>query len=144
MAELATAKLVLEKLSRTIPCEDPGDKEYYRIGDLARSFNVSLRTLRFYEDRGLLHPKRSGSTRLYTRTDRKRLKVILLIKSLGFSLVDIEGILKLYDNEQAEDGSQTILEKLSEQLKVLQTQKVDIERAISDVQSAKKLIEELT
>ncbi|MGI9352014.1 MAG: MerR family transcriptional regulator [Rhizobiaceae bacterium] len=143
MAELATAKNVLEKLSGVIPCDDPEKKEYYRIGDLARSFNVSLRTLRFYEDRGLLHPKRSGSTRLYTRTDRKRLKVILLIKRLGFSLVDIEEMLLLYDNEQIEGGSKSILEKLSQQLKVLQSQKVDIERAISDVQSATTLIEEL-
>ncbi|MEM9278421.1 MAG: MerR family DNA-binding transcriptional regulator [Pseudomonadota bacterium] len=143
MSELVTARLVLETISTMIPCEIHEAKEYYRIGDLAREFEVSLRTLRFYEDRGLLHPKRSGSTHLYTRKDRKRLKIILLIKSLGFSLVDIEEMLKLYDSDQNNDGPDTILGKFSQQLKVLESQKADIERAISDIEDATRRIQEI-
>ncbi|MEM9331854.1 MAG: MerR family DNA-binding transcriptional regulator [Pseudomonadota bacterium] len=142
MAESVSARVVLEKLSTMIPCETHESKEYYRIGDLAREFDVSLRTLRFYEDRGLLHPKRSGSTRLYSRKDRKRLKIILLIKSLGFSLVDIEEMLKLYDEDQTHEGLNTILGKFAQQLKVLQTQKADIEKAIVDIEDATKRIKD--
>ena len=68
--------------------------ETYRIGDLAREFDITLRTLRFYEDRGLIHPKRDGSTRLYSDYDRSRLSVILLAKKVGFSLVDIQEVLR--------------------------------------------------
>ena len=58
--------------------EVEADEGYYRIGDMAREFDVTLRTLRFYEDKGLLSPKREGSTRLYSRRDRTRLQLILL------------------------------------------------------------------
>ncbi|MEM7214937.1 MAG: MerR family DNA-binding transcriptional regulator [Pseudomonadota bacterium] len=144
MVGIATAKHVLEELSVMIPCESHGTREHFRIGDLAREFDVSLRTLRFYEDRGLLHPQRSGSTRLYSRSDRKRLKIILLIKSLGFSLVDIEEMLRLYDGDETNDGPDTILGKFAEQLKALQTQKSEIEKAISDIVNATKRIEEMS
>ncbi len=143
MADSTTARDVLEKLSVMIPGEDQENKDYYRIGDLAREFDVSLRTLRFYEDRGLLHPKRAGSTRLYSHNDRQRLRIILLIKSLGFSLVDIEEMLRVYDTDTSADGLDTILGKFSEQLTALQNQKVDIERTISDIQTASSQIRDL-
>ena len=78
----------------------PGDgavEETFRIGELAREFDVTLRTLRFYEDKGLLNPRRVGNLRLYTRGDRARLRIILLGKRVGFSLKDIREILELYD-----------------------------------------------
>ena len=59
------------------------------IGDMARTFNVSQRTLRFYEDRGLLSPRRDGSTRLYGASERQRLDMILRAKRLGFTLTEI-------------------------------------------------------
>ena len=64
----------------------------YTIGDLAREFGVSLRTLRFYEDRGMLTPRREGATRYYTARDRDRLSVILKGKALGFTLSEIQQI----------------------------------------------------
>ena len=127
-----------------VPSENHEVKDYYRIGDLAREFDVSLRTLRFYEDRGLLHPKRSGSTRLYSTKDRLRLRVILLIKSLGFSLVDIEEMLKLYDGNDTPDSIDTIVQKFSEQLAVLQAQKSEIEKSITDIQDATRQIRDLS
>ena len=143
MADTATARDILEKLSVMIPGDSQEYKEYYRIGDLAREFDVSLRTLRFYEDRGLLHPKRSGSTRLYSHNDRQRLRIILLIKSLGFSLVDIEEMLRVYDSDTSTRGLDTILAKFSEQLTSLQKQKIDIERTIEDIQAASEQIRDL-
>ena len=69
----------------------------FRIGDLAREFGVTLRTLRFYEDKGLLKPQRNGVTRLYSKRDRARLKLILLGKRLGFSLTEVKRMIELYD-----------------------------------------------
>jgi DNA-binding transcriptional MerR regulator len=63
------------------------------ISDMARTFEVSLRDLRFYEDRGLLKPNRNGFVRLYDAEQQSRLKLILKSKRLGFSLAEIQKIL---------------------------------------------------
>ncbi len=109
----------------------------FSIGDLAREFNVTLRTLRFYEDKGLLFPSRNGLTRIYSRRDRARLKLILMGKRVGFSLNKIKEILDLYD---LQDGQVTqlrvALTTFKEQIDHLQTQKSDIEWAIAELKSA--------
>ena len=106
----------------------------YTIGDLSREFGVTLRTLRFYEDKGLLNPKRQGMTRLYNRRDRARLKLVLMGKKVGFSLVEIKEMLDLYD---LKDGQETqlkvALEKFQNQIDVLKQQKLDIEQAIGEL-----------
>ena len=76
-------------------------EDYVRIGEMAKTFGVTLRALRFYEDKGLISPKRDGSTRLYTRRDRARLKLILLGRKVGFSLRDVKQIMDLYDPKGA-------------------------------------------
>ena len=58
-------------------------RKYFTIGQLAREFGLTLRTLRFYEDRGLISPTREGSTRLYSQRDRARLATIVRAKALG-------------------------------------------------------------
>lgn len=106
----------------------------YTIGDLSREFGVTLRTLRFYEDKGLLNPKRQGMTRIYNRRDRARLKLVLMGKKVGFSLVEIKEMLDLYD---LKDGQETqlkvALEKFQNQIDVLKQQKLDIEQAIDEL-----------
>ena len=79
----------------------------YSIGDLAKEFEVTPRTIRFYEDRGLLAPERKGQNRVYAPRDRTRLKLILRGKRLGFSITEIGEILDLYD---APDGERSQLE----------------------------------
>ena len=74
-----TSAARFEPVSGTAEANDT----FFRIGDLARQFGVSLRTLRFYEDKGLLKPRRDGVTRLYTRRDKARLQLILLYAILG-------------------------------------------------------------
>ncbi len=71
----------------------------YTIGDLAREFDVSTRTIRYYEERGLLRPMRTDNTqqRLYTPRDRVRLKLLLRAKGLGFNLEDIRELFGIYD-----------------------------------------------
>lgn len=109
-------------------------KTSFSIGELAKEFGITLRTLRFYEDKGLLNPRRAGLTRIYTRRDRARLKLVLMGKSVGFSLNEILDMLDLYD---LRDGQVTqlrvALDKFSEQIGVLQKQKSDIEQAIDEL-----------
>ncbi|MEO0496678.1 MAG: MerR family transcriptional regulator [Pseudomonadota bacterium] len=87
-----------QALSATRGVRRDRDPEFpYRIGDLAREFDVTLRTLRFYEDKRLLRPKRLGTTRLYSALDRERLQLILKGKKVGFALSEIRRLLSLYD-----------------------------------------------
>lgn len=110
------------------------DKSIYTIGDLAREFGVTLRALRFYEDKGLLTPQRDGLNRLYSRRDRARLKLILLGKRVGFSLLEIKEMLDLYD---LKDGQLTQIKvahkKFSDQLVALHEQRAEVDRAIVEL-----------
>lgn len=75
-------------------------EEYMTIRKMCDTFDVTPRTLRFYESKELLFPRREGNRRLFTRKDRARLKLILKGKRFGFSLEDIRQILDLYDPNQ--------------------------------------------
>ncbi|MBO6637002.1 MAG: MerR family DNA-binding transcriptional regulator [Roseitalea sp.] len=118
-----------------IPAAD-GIETVYRIGELAAEFDVTLRALRFYEDKNLLQPRRVGNTRFYSRRDRARLALILMGKRLGFSLQDIAEILALYDPA---DGNRRQLrlaaEKGGEQLERLHRERADIDAAIGELQT---------
>ncbi|MEE1566789.1 MAG: MerR family DNA-binding transcriptional regulator, partial [Arenicellales bacterium] len=70
----------------------------YSISDLAREFEVTTRTIRFYEDENLLQPDRQGRQRVYSVRDRVRLKLILRGKRLGFSLSEVRDIINMYDS----------------------------------------------
>ncbi len=73
-------------------------KKTYTISELAREFDISTRTIRYYEEVGLLSPKRtSGNQRIFTRKDRAKLKLILRGKRLGFSLEEIKEMIEMYD-----------------------------------------------
>jgi DNA-binding transcriptional MerR regulator len=108
------------------------DEQTFTIGDLAREFGVTLRTLRFYEDRGLITPRRSGMTRLYGERARARLALILKGKHLGFTLTEIRQMLAAEENGS---GSELRLsrEQVAEQIEHLERQKSDIEQAISEL-----------
>jgi DNA-binding transcriptional MerR regulator len=109
-------------------------KTTFTIGDLAREFGVTLRTLRFYEDKDLLHPRRQGQNRLYSRRDRARLKLVLLGKKVGFSLKEIKDMIDLYD---LKDGQATqlrvALDKFENQREVLHRQRRDVDEAIDEI-----------
>ncbi|KTS36925.1 MerR family transcriptional regulator [Methylobacterium indicum] len=102
------------------------------IGDLAEEFGVTLRALRFYEAKGLLHPQRRGTTRLYTEDDRSRLATILRGKELGFTLREIAAMVD--GDELAETGAGGALAlspaQVAEQITHLENQKAEIERAL--------------
>lgn len=106
----------------------------FTIGDLAREFGVTLRTLRFYEDKGLLNPKREGTNRIYSRRDRGRLKLVLMGKKVGFSLIEIKDMLELYDLKDGQvQQMQLALTKFNEQIGILEQQKVEIEKALDEL-----------
>lgn len=131
-----TAQLMLDELVKHVSSHDAEIKEIYRIGDLAREFDVSLRTLRFYEDRGLISPQRSGATRLYTNDDRQRLSIILLAKNVGFTLVDIQSILKSYDDDIGGKGVAALTEKFKQQHDNLNRQREELDNSIAELSSA--------
>jgi len=106
----------------------------YSISALAREFGVTLRTLRFYEDKGLIHPRREGSTRIYTRRDRARLRLVLMGKRVGFSLAEIHDMLDLYDLRDGQVPQMRVaVDRFNEQIALLERQKRDIEQAIDDL-----------
>ena len=110
---------------------DAGDKQIFKIGDLAREFSVTLRTLRFYEDRGLLKPERRGTTRLYSRRDRVRLRLILLAKTLGFSLTEAKQLIEIYHEPNGKRRQlEVALQRFEEQQQVLFDQKKELDDSI--------------
>ena len=101
----------------------------YTIGDLARELDVSTRTIRYYEERGLLRPQRTINTqqRLYTPGDRVRLKLLLRARGLGFRLEDIRGLFEIYDatHDERRQG-QRLRQMIVERLQQVETQLRDI------------------
>jgi DNA-binding transcriptional MerR regulator len=111
-----------------------------RIGDMAKTYGVTLRTLRFYEDKGLLSPKREGSTRLYTRRDSARLKLILLGRKVGFTLRDVKHMIDLYDSKGSNAKQlKVMLDKSEKQMGRLLKQKEALDEAIGDLGQAMEI-----
>jgi len=107
-----------------------------RIGDMAKAYGVTLRALRFYEDKGLLSPTRDGATRLYSHRDRVRLKLILLGRKVGFSLRDVKQMIDLYNPVGTNVRQLRVaLEKGEKQLKRLNVQRGAIDDAIDQLDS---------
>ena len=104
------------------------EKKTYSIRELASEFDVTTRGIRFYEDQGLLAPARRGQTRVYSRTDRVQLKLILRGKRLGFSLAQIKELLSLWDktNKGSKKQLHLLLEKIAEKRAELEQQLEDI------------------
>lgn len=109
-------------------------REYYTITELTREFGISTRTLRFYEDEGLLHPERRGRTRLFRAADRHLLDLILRGKRLGFSISEIRDIIKMYSEPPADIGQLELLVKqVNATRQELAQKQRDIEEALSEM-----------
>jgi DNA-binding transcriptional MerR regulator len=108
----------------------------YSIRELSQEFDVTTRTLRFYEEKGLLSPSRSGQNRAYSAADRARLILILRGKTLGLSLTQSADLIAMYDpasnNKKQLD---TLIEKIQSRRHQLQTQKQELERMIIDLEA---------
>jgi DNA-binding transcriptional MerR regulator len=106
----------------------------YSISELAKEFDVTTRTIRFYEDQGLLSPTREGTTRLFSPRDRVRLKLALRGKRLGFSLAEIRELFELYDVSRDEHKQlEEFLVKLERRRARLEQQREDIEVMLNEI-----------
>lgn len=111
--------------------------EHYSIRDLADEFDITTRTIRFYEDKGLMSPVRDGQRRIYDKRDRARLKLILRGKRLGFSLEEITGLVGLYETpDDALPQLEKYLQTLQDHKALLLEQRSDIEKTLSDIEKA--------
>ena len=116
----------------------------FSISDLAREFNITPRTIRFYEDQGLLAPQREGRTRIFTRRDRTRLKLALRGKRLGFSLAEIAYLIGMYDTARDQNTQLTeFLAGLTQRKVALQQQREDIEALLQEVSAFEEQCREL-
>lgn len=106
----------------------------YTISDLAREFDVTTRTIRFYEDQGLLSPAREGANRVFSNRDRVRLKLALRGKRLGFSLAEIRELFELYDVSRDERKQlEEFLSRLDRRRAHLEQQREDIEVMLNEI-----------
>ncbi len=106
----------------------------WTIGELAAEFGTTLRTIRFYEDRGLLQPVRRGQTRLYGERERVRLQLILRGKRLGFTLSEIAHILDLYDEQPGERGQlEFLIADIGRRRAMLLDKRRDLDEALAEL-----------
>ena len=108
--------------------------ENYGIAELAREFDVTTRTIRFYEDKGLLSPARNGQRRIYASRDRVRLRLIMRGKRLGFSLDEIRQTIDLYDIDPTEVTQlRHFLDKIRQRKETLVLQQADIVETLEEM-----------
>lgn len=114
-------------------------RDYYTITELTREFDISTRTIRFYEDEGLLSPIRRGRTRLFRHSDRQLLKGILRGKRLGFSIAEIREIVHMYRSPPGEAGQlRTIIRKVGDRRAELEQKRRDIEDLLVELDQAEE------
>ncbi|HEY3181148.1 MAG TPA: MerR family DNA-binding transcriptional regulator [Casimicrobiaceae bacterium] len=119
---------------RSAPPDNSGRDATYSISDLAREFALTTRAIRFYEDSGLVSPRRNGRARIYGERERVRIKLILRGKRLGLALSEIRELLDLYEvarNERAQISK--FLALLSDRRARLLQQKDDIDAVLAEI-----------
>ena len=109
----------------------------YSISELATEFDITTRSIRFYEEKGLLQPTRNGQTRIYSAADRTKLRLILRGKRLGLSLEESRDIIEMYDPQRDNSPQlQRLIDKIREKREMLQRQLRDIETLLQDLDDA--------
>jgi len=119
--------------------QKPGGDPFHTVTQLARELGVTARTIRFYEDKGLIIPQRAGSTRVYTARDRARMILILRGKRLGFSLREIKEYLDLYDVDHTHAEQLRLLrEAVGKRLASLRDQHQALEQTIAELEDVQR------
>jgi DNA-binding transcriptional MerR regulator len=117
------------------------ERTEFSISELAREFDVTPRAIRFYEDQGLISPRRDGQRRIYTARDRTRLKLTLRGKRLGLSLSEIRELIDMYEPGQDERPQlERFLAVLESHRASLLQQRADIEAQLSEIQTFEKRV----
>ena len=120
----------------------PKSSVTYSISDLSKEFDITTRTIRFYEEKGLLNPRRdseNGTARRYSNTDRVKLKLILRGKRLGFSLDETGDMIDMYDPARGNlEQLTTMIAKIEQRLIQLDQQRHDLELTILELTEARE------
>ena len=128
-------ELTYTSSTRPLP-EGQGDSagQFYSVTQLARDLGVTARTIRFYEDKGLISPRRAGNNRVYTLRDRARMILILRGKKLGFSLREIKEYLDLYDADPTHAKQlRLLLKAVRDRIAQLEDQRVALDEALGEL-----------
>jgi DNA-binding transcriptional MerR regulator len=108
--------------------------EFFTVNQLAEELGVTARAIRFYEAKGLIAPRRAGTTRVFDRRDRARLMLVLRGKRLGFSLASIREFLDLYDVDRTQAAQiRLLLESTRERIRELERQRVDLDQTLREL-----------
>ncbi len=119
--------------------EQSQHEQTFSISDLAKEFDITTRSIRFYEDQGLITPRRNGQTRIYSKRDKVRLKLILRGKRLGFSLAETGRLFELYDADKSSAKQLiTMLDLIEEKKEHLIQQMDDIKVVLMELVTAEK------
>ena len=111
----------------------------WSITELAAEFGITLRTIRFYEDHGLIAPERQGTRRIYHARDRVRLALVLRGRRLGFSLAEITTIVDMYDAAPGEVGQlRYLLEQIAARRVELEQRRRDIEQTLAELDDVER------
>ena len=114
----------------------------YTISELAKEFGITTRTMRFYEEKGLITPQREGQKRLYCAADRVRIKLILRGKRIGMSLAESAEVIDMYDPEHNNaDQLNSLIHTVQNRRNVLEAQRQDIDEMLSGLQEVQTLCE---
>ena len=110
------------------------DSRTYTISELSKEFGITTRTIRYYEDQGLISPGRNGRQRIYSRRDRARLKLILRGKRLGMPLRDIGEIINMYNTERGEARQlRHLCTRIKQDRAMLLRQRADIDTILREM-----------
>ena len=129
-----------EKLEDAYAFEGMGKDDLKSIAEASDALGVTQRTLRFYEDKGLIQPKRVGSMRVYSRREMARMQLIMRGKRLGFSIREIAEFLSLYDHDPDQVvQAQRMIEATQHRLSELRQQREAIDQTIAELESLEAL-----
>lgn len=117
----------------------PGKEITYSISELAHEFDITPRTIRYYEDEGLLTPQREGQTRIYSHREKTRLKLTLRGKRLGFSLAEIRELFEMYDTDRSSNTQlNSMIQLIDEKRSALRQQLDDIQMVMAELEAAEQ------
>ncbi len=117
-----------------LAADPPLGARLYGVTELAKELGVSARTVRFYEDKGLIAPRRAGTHRIYTQRDRGRMILVLRGKQLGFTLREIKEYLDLYDLDPTHRTQvRRLLEAVQSRIRRLEAQRVALEQTLAEL-----------
>lgn len=117
----------------------PGKEITYSISELAHEFDITPRTIRYYEDEGLLTPTREGQARIYRHKDKIRLKLTLRGKRLGFTLAEIRELFDMYDTDRSSKNQlHSMIQLIDARRQVLRQQLEDIQMVMAELDAAEQ------